>query len=262
MRFFVFDLISEILCFRYALWQLVVQNLTLRYRRTVMGYFWTLLNPLLMMTVMALVFTNLFKANLNEFASFLFVGMIPWNFFNSVLSQSTGSLIFNEGIIKKVYIPKLLFPLSIAIAMFVDAVLAFLVLFPVILGLGGSFSWALLFLPVSFFLLFIFAFGFGVVASIATVYFRDLQYIIVIGLQGLFFLTPILYKKEEMLGPVSWLIDFNPISPFISIFREPLLLGVMPGSSLLIQASLLAFLSLFLGLYIFNQVKNKIVYRI
>jgi ABC-type polysaccharide/polyol phosphate export permease len=262
MRFFVYVLVREVLNYRDALMQLVVQNLTLRYRRTVMGYFWTLLNPLLMMTVMAFVFANLFKTDLKSFASFLFVGMIPWNFFNSVLSQSTGSLIFNEGIIRKVYIPKLLFPLSISIAMFVDAVLAFLVLFPAVMILGGSFSWALLFLPISFSLLFIFAFGFGIAVSIATVYFRDLQYIIVIGLQGLFFLTPILYKKEEILGAISWLIRLNPISPFISLFREPLLAGLLPSASLLMQAFLLAFTSLFLGLYLFNRVKNNIVYRI
>jgi ABC-2 type transport system permease protein/lipopolysaccharide transport system permease protein len=262
MIYHAYELIKEVFDYRDALRQLVVQNLTLRYRRTVMGYFWTLLNPLLMMTVMALVFANLFKVEIKTFVVFLFVGMIPWNFFNSVLSQSTGSLVFNEGIIKKVFIPKLLFPLSISIAMFLDAILAFAVLLPVIIFLGGPLSWSFLFLPISFILLFIFALGFGIVASIATVYFRDLQYIIVIGLQGLFFLTPILYKKEDMFGSISWLIELNPVTPFISLFREPLLSGVFPSVYLLLQSTALAFTSLLIGVYLFGKVKNKIVYRI
>lgn len=262
MIYHAYELIKEVFDYRDALRQLVVQNLTLRYRRTVMGYFWTLLNPLLMMTVMALVFANLFKIEIKTFAVFLFVGMIPWNFFNSVLSQSTGSLVFNEGIIKKVYIPKLLFPLSISIAMFLDAILAFAVLLPAIIYLGGPLSWSFLFLPISFILLFVFALGFGIVASIATVYFRDLQYIIVIGLQGLFFLTPILYKKEDMFGAISWLIELNPVAPFISLFREPLLSGVFPGVYLLLQSTALAFSSLLIAIYLFDKVKDKIVYRI
>ncbi|MFZ3036586.1 MAG: hypothetical protein WA112_04800 [Rugosibacter sp.] len=108
------------------------------YRRTVLGYLWTLINPLLMMSVMALVFATLFKADLKTFAVFLFAGMIPWNFFNSVVTQSGMSFINNEGLIKKIYLPKAIFPLSIAFALLIDSVLSFLALFVIILAIGGS----------------------------------------------------------------------------------------------------------------------------
>ncbi len=254
--------IAEIYLYRDALKQLVSQNLILRYRRTVLGYFWTLLNPLLMMTVMAVVFANLFKADLKIFAVFLFAGMIPWNFFNSAVSQSAGSFIANEGIIKKVYIPKLLFPLSTIIALFIDSLLAFCVLIIIILFLGGTISWALLFLPAAFLLIFIFTFGLGAVAAIATVYFRDLQYIIMIALQGLFFLTPIFYKKDDMLGAVSWIINLNPVVPFISLFREPILKGQLPNTVIIIYAALLSLTSVLIALLLFGRVNKRIVFRL
>ncbi len=255
-------LIKEIFLFRNALKQMVSQNLILRYRRTVLGYFWTLLNPLLMMTVMAVVFANLFKVDLKTFTVFLFAGMIPWNFFNSAVSQSAGSFIANEGIIKKIYIPKLLFPLSTTIALFIDSLLAFVMLFFIILMLGGSLSWALFFLPIAFILIFIFALGLGVLLAIATVYFRDLQYLIIIGLQGLFFLTPIFYKTDDILGAVSWVINLNPVVPFISLFREPILNGQLPSHMIIIQAMLLSLASIIFGFFVFGKIQKKIVYRL
>jgi ABC-type polysaccharide/polyol phosphate export permease len=131
---FLFELYGS----RNVLSQLVAQQLILRYRRTVLGYLWTLINPLLMMSVMALVFATLFKADLKTFAVFLFAGMIPWNFFNSVVTQSGMSFINNEGLIKKIYLPKAIFPLSIAFALLIDSVLSFLALFVIILAIGGS----------------------------------------------------------------------------------------------------------------------------
>lgn len=253
---------AELLNTKNVVAQLLLQHLILRYRRTFLGYFWTLLNPLLMMTVMAVVFANLFNVELKAFAIFLFAGMIPWNFFNSVVAQSSGSFINNEGLIKKIFIPKLVFPLSISLALFIDSVLSFFVLFAIILLLGGSLSWALLFLPLSFILMFIFSFGLGVATSVATVYFRDLQYVITIGLQGLFFLTPIFYKKDAIFGGASLFINLNPVTPFISLFRDPILNGVIPEISVIIQTAVYALFSLIIGLIIFIFAEKKIIYRL
>jgi ABC-type polysaccharide/polyol phosphate export permease len=257
-----FRLIAEIFNFKNVIGQLLSQHLILRYRRTLLGYVWTLLNPLMMMTVMAVVFSSLFGADLKTFAIFLFTGMIPWNFFNSVIAQSSGTIINNESLIKKIYIPKLVFPLSISLALFIDSILSFFILFIIIWVLGGSLSWALLFLPISFILLFIFTFGLGVVASVVTVYFRDLQYVIMIGLQGLFFLTPIFYKKDAIFGGVSWVISANPVTPFISLFRDPILGGVLPEVSILMQALGIALTSLALGLMVFIWAEKRIIFRL
>jgi ABC-type polysaccharide/polyol phosphate export permease len=262
MKSKIYSSFTEIQASRNVLWQLITQQLILRYRRTVLGYLWTLVNPLLMMSVMATVFSTLFKADLKVFAIFLFVGMIPWNFFNSVVTQSCTAFIHNEGLIKKIYLPKVIFPLSITFALLIDSLLSFVALFFIILVLGGSLSWSLLFLPVSFVLLFVFAFGVGLIVSVATVFFRDLQHVILIAMQGLFFLTPILYKHDALAGKVAWMVSLNPVTPFIALFRAPLIDATLPSGATLLQSVTIALGTIAFGLIVFLRQEKKIVFRL
>ncbi len=254
--------LAELYASRNILFRLVAQQLILRYRRTALGFLWTLINPLIMMSVMALVFSQLFKVDLKTFAIALFAGMIPWNFFSSVVSQSTTAYINNEGLIKKIYIPKMIFPLSIACGLLIDSILSFIALFIIIFALGGSISWALLFLPVSFMLLFVFTFGVALIISIATVYFRDLQHIVLIFLQGLFFLTPVLYRSDSLSGEVAWLIDINPVTPFIALFKMPLTESIIPTEWLVLRAALTTLLAISLGLFLYIRLQKKIIFRL
>jgi ABC-type polysaccharide/polyol phosphate export permease len=214
------------------------------------------------MTVMALVFATLFKADLKTFTVFLFAGMIPWNFFSSVVTQSGTAFINNEGLIKKIYLPKAIFPLSIAFALLIDSALSFLALFAIIFIIGGSLSWAALFIPIAYVMLFFFALGIGLITSVATVFFRDLQHVILIAMQGLFYLTPIIYNHNALSGKVAWLIGFNPVVPFIELFRAPLYSGSLPGTSVILQAALLSLSAMTIGLFIFLRQEKKIVFRL
>ena len=254
--------LGELYGSRNVLSQLVAQQLILRYRRTALGYLWTLINPLLMMSVMALVFATLFKADLKTFAIFLFSAMIPWNFFSSVVTQSGTSFINNEGLIKKIYLPKAVFPLSIAFALLIDSALSFFALFAIIIAIGGSLSWAVLFIPVAYILLFSFALGIGLITSVATVFFRDLQHVILIAMQGLFFLTPIIYRHDALAGKVAWLVGLNPVVPFIELFRAPLSQANLPSSSAILQATLLSLSAMAIGLFVFLRQEKKIVFRL
>jgi ABC-type polysaccharide/polyol phosphate export permease len=253
---------SELYGSRNVLSQLVAQQLILRYRRTALGYIWTLVNPLLMMSVMAVVFSTLFKADLKTFAVSLFAAMIPWNFFSSVVTQSGTSFINNEGLIKKIYLPKVIFPLSITFALLIDSLLSFLALFAIILALGGTLSWSLLFLPISFVFLFIFALGLGLIMSIATVFFRDLQHVILIAMQGLFFLTPILYKHDALAGKVAWLVGMNPVTPYIALFRAPLIEATLPSGNVLLQTVAISASAMAIGLFVFLRQEKNIVFRL
>jgi ABC-type polysaccharide/polyol phosphate export permease len=254
--------IVEVYGSRNVLQQLVMQQLTLRYRRTMLGYLWTLVNPLLMISVMAIVFSSLFKADLKTFTISLFAAMIPWNFFSSVVMQSGTTFINNEGLIKKIYIPKLIFPFSIALALLIDSLLSFVALFAVILVIGGTLSWSLLFLPIGFALLFLFAMGIGIIMSIATVFFRDLQHIILIALQGLFLLTPILYKHDDLNGKIAWLVGMNPVTPFIALFRLPLIEGALPSVAVISQTVAISVSAMAVGLFIFIRQEKNIVFRL
>jgi ABC-type polysaccharide/polyol phosphate export permease len=242
--------------------QLVVQQLVLRYRRTTLGFLWTLVNPLMMISIMAVVFSTLFKEDLKVFALTLFAGMIPWNFLNSVATQSCTAFVHNESLIKKIYLPKVIFPSSIVFALLVDSLLSFLVLFCVILVLGGTFSWALLFLPISFLLLFFFAFGIALIMSIATVFFRDLKHVIVLMMQALFYLSPVLYKPESLSGGLSFLVAINPVTPFIALFRVPLVNGTLPSINIILHSIGFTVISIALGMYIFIRQEKQIIFRL
>jgi len=256
------EYVSELNEFKPVLQQLVKQQLTLRYRRTVFGYLWTLFNPLLMMSVTALVFSTIFKMELKTYAIFLFAGMIPFTFFSTSVTQSGQSLIGNEGLIKKVYIPKLLFPLSTSLALLVDSVLTAGALFIIILAIGGKLTFALLFIPIAYILLSLFSFGIALVMTISTVYFRDLQHVVGILMQALLFLTPIFYKPELLAGKVAWLITLNPLTQFVELFRAPIYQGVFPATTVILQASLFAILSVVIGLWFFRKHENRVAFRL
>ena len=242
--------------------QLVIQLLVLRYRRTALGYIWTLVNPLIMMSVMAVVFSTIFGVDLKTFSLFLFAGMVPWNLFSSVVGQAGASFTNNEGLIKKVYLPKLIFPLSNSIALSIDSILSLLALFIIIYALGGSTTWTLLYLPVGYLLLYFFSLGLSLFFSVATVFFRDLQYIVQIVLQAWFFLTPILYKGELLTGKVALLVAFNPMVVYIDIFRAALFDGQPLPVSVFIEATIYAVISMLLGYSFFLVQEKKIVYRL
>jgi ABC-type polysaccharide/polyol phosphate export permease len=215
-----------------------------------------------MMTVTAVVFSSLFKLDLRSFAVFLFAGMIPWNLFNASVAQSSTAFIYNESLIKKIYLPKIIFPLSISLSVLIESFLSFCALLLIILVIGGKFSVALLFIPIAYFLLFIFCFGIALFISVITVFFRDIQYVIGIALQALFFLTPVIYKKNSLAGKVGWIVDINPIGFFIDLFRYPIDLGILPGIYTLLFAVFMSAISLILGCIFFFTQQNKIVFRV
>lgn len=254
--------IKELYSRRAVLWILVWQQLVLRYRRTLLGYLWSLINPLLMMSIMSLVFATLFKADLKTFTIFLFTGMIPWNFFSSVVTQSSSAFINNEGLIKKIYLPKIIFPLSTCLSLFIDSTLSFFSLFIIILLIGGSISWAVFFVPIAYLLLLSFTFGISLIIAVATVFFRDLQHIIIIAMQGLFFLTPIFYKHDTLSSKVNFLVNLNPLTTYIELFRDPLYLASLPPLTVILKAVALSIVAMILGLFFFLRQEKKLVFRL
>jgi ABC-type polysaccharide/polyol phosphate export permease len=178
------------------------------------------------------------------------------------VTRSTTSFIHNEGLIKKIYLPKLIFPLSIACAFLIDSALSFVVLFAIIIIMGVSLSWAVLFIPLAYLLLFFLTLGFGLIASVATVFFRDLEHVILIAMQGLFFMTPILYKHDALAGKVAWLMGLNPVVPFIELFRAPLYQASLPSPSVILQAALLSLSAMAIGYLVVLWQEKQIVFRL
>jgi len=246
---------------RHVLYQLVRQQITLRYRRTVLGYLWTLLNPLLMMSVTAVVFSAIFKMDLRTYAVFLFSGIIAFNLFSTIVVQSGQSLIGNEQLIKKIYIPKILFPLAVALALLIDSLLMFASLFVIIVAIGGKITIPLIGLIPAYFVLFVFSLGIALVVSISAVYFRDLQHIMAIFMQALIFLSPVYYKPELLSGKVEWLINLNPLTHFIELFRSPIYLGQFPSETSVYHCVMYAFASITVGIWCFSRHEHRVAFR-
>lgn len=253
---------SDLLAYRHVLYQLVRQQLTLRYRRTFLGYLWTLFNPLLMMSTTAVVFSTIFKLDLASYAVFLFSGMIAFTYFSNAVTQSGQALIGNEALIKKIYVPKLLFPLSVAISCLVDSMLSAAALFLIVLALGGKMSLALLFLPVAYLLLFTLSFGLSLIMAICTVYLRDLQHLVAVLMQALLFLTPVFYKPESMQGRVAKLIQLNPLTWYVELFRNPIYSGVLPSASSVALAAGFGVSTLVAGLIFFRKFERNVAFRL
>lgn len=256
------SLFLEIYKFRNVLLQLIRQYLRLKYRRTVFGYFWTLLNPLLILLVLGIVFSSLLKIDLEKFIFILFAGLVPWNLFSQSIIQSLNTYINNEGLIKKIYIPKILFPLSVSLALVIDTMFFFIVTFPFMFFLGAKLSLAILVLPLALILLFLFSLGLTIIGSITTVFFRDFQWLIPVLLQALFFLSPIIYDKGSVIGILSLLNNLNPLSPFLELFKLPLLLGQFPSLSSWTLCLIFSLTSILVGLSFHIKLQKKIIYRL
>lgn len=252
---------NEIKVHRNVLAQLVRQQITLRYRRTFFGYLWTLFNPLLMMSVTAVVFSAIFQMDLKTYAVFLFAGVIAFNLFGTIVTQCGQSLVGNEQLIKKIYVPKFLFPLAVSITLLIDSLLMFLSLFFIIIIIGGKFSISLVGLFPAYILLYLFALGIGLVTSVVSVYFRDLLHIITILMQALVFLSPVYYKPDNLGAKVQVLIELNPLTQFIELFRSPIFGVTFPAIEFYFQAAAYAILSLSAGIWFFSKHEQRVTFR-
>lgn len=256
-------MIPRISDYTYVIRLLVKQMLIVRFRKTILGYLWTLITPLLMMTVLAVIFSGLFNQDIKTFTIFLFAGFIPWNFFSNTVITCSGSMIANEGLIKKIYLPKIIFPLSISIALLIDAVYAFIALFIIMILLGANLSLSLISIPFSYLLLFSFSLGIGLILSVYSVFLRDIQHITPIIIQALFFLSPILYPSDRFAsGPLGFIINLNPVVPFIDLFRNPLYHSSFPSLETYILASIFSITALITGLFVMDRYKREISFKL
>jgi ABC-2 type transport system permease protein len=240
----------------------LLHNLTNRevrgkYRRTALGQLWSLANPIAAILIYTFIFSFIFRlpaqvgdpSGLDNYALWLVCGLLPWLFFNRVLTLGTESLVANAGLIQKVYFPRIVLPLSLANATFFTWLLEMAVLV-VALSLLGSFVLPWLPLVALFMIVFaLFAVGLSMVFSIINVYFRDLSYLLTIVLQFWFYLTPILYPRElvetqsDKLGglagtPITLLnlYTLNPVEGFIEIFRNLLYDNRLPDLATVLVA--------------------------
>jgi len=241
---------------------LTVNALKKKYKRSKLGLFWSMLNPILKVSVIALVFSHIINMSYTEFTIFFFSGFLAWNLFSESVLTASNSLLFNEYLIKKVPINLAIFPLvSIGINA-VEFLLAMATVSLLLTFIGLKFSLALLFLPFAFLLLVCFSTGLVLLVSLMTAFFRDFSYIFLVLMQLWFYLTPILYPKDFLSGKIQWWLKLNPMTIYIDLFRNPIVYHQICSGNTIILASILSFTSLALGVTIFNKYKSDIVFKL
>ena len=252
----------ELWRFRFALANMVVSGLSRRYRRSVLGFLWSLLNPLLSMIVLTVVFSAVFKQEISKFAPHIFSALLPWTMMTTTIILSSLSLIDAEGLIKKIYVPKILFPLVAASTELINFGLSLLCLFGLGMVLGFSPTPAIVALPVVIALTFVFTLGIGITLAVANVYFRDLTHIVQVLLSAMFYTVPILYPIETLPPELRNFVDWNPFYHFLKLFQEVIRDGVMPSAAELALPAMLAAGALAIGLASMKAVEKKLVFRL
>ncbi len=264
LKSFLLRNFRELFLYRHVIYNLVRANLRARYRRSVFGFLWSLLNPLFTMVIMAIVFSTIFNNALENYSIYIFSGLLPWALIFNSMINGTMSLVLGERYLKKVYIPKLVFPLVTVGVEAVNFLLSLFSLFLLAIFLGAKITWALLTLPVAMLMTTLFIFGLVLIISIVNVFFRDLSHIIHIVFTGLFYLTPIVYPIEFLSSNriLFSLVKLNPFLYFVELFHEIIYLAKFPDISLWLMCFVLTLVSLFIGLSAYSALEKDVIYRL
>ena len=191
-----------------------------KYKNSVLGVLWSFLYPLLQIAVYAIVFPLIMRSNMENYTVFVCCGLIPWNFFSTAISRSSFTMIENGNILKKVYFPREILPISVVTSEAVNFVISTIIILAFVLGTGMGLTWYVIFYPVILLIQYILLIGISLFVSSITVYFRDLQRFIGIALQLLFYATPIVYATNIIPESYQWILRLNPMTFIIDGYRS------------------------------------------
>lgn len=251
----------EVFQYREVLLSILTRELKVKYKRTSLGYLWSLFNPILQLTVLAAVFSHIVRQGVRDYTLYLFSGLLAWNFFSSTVQTSAKSLLENETFIKKIYLPKILFPLSKLCMRAIEFVFAILALSIIGVFIGLHVKLTLLYLPIVVIPLFIFTLGLSILVSVVTIYFRDIEYLLTVFLQLLYFATPIMYPVSLLPERYQFFLSLNPVYSQLLLFHRTVYEGVLPSLAEWGTAYAVAFLMLGIGLTVMLKLEDDLVYR-
>ena len=265
--------------YKYLLEELTRKNIRLKYRNSWLGIVWSFLQPLLNMAVLSVVFSGLFGKHSQYiicYPVFLFTGRLVYDFFNTATKQAMTSFRKNSAIIKKVYVPKYMYPLSSIFSCFVTFAISLLCyvmvwVFFKLTGISGganlTIDWHIILFFVPMILILIFSTGVGLILSILCVYFRDIEYIWDVVTRLMLYMVPILYPLQNINkdGDRAWIvyiIKINPLYSMIELFRQCVLYGIDMSWKLLAYATVVSVFTLGLGIIIFNWKSDDLIYHL
>lgn len=251
---------AEFMTYRDLLRLLVTKNIKLKYRRSFLGYVWSILNPLLTMIVMTIVFSTMFSRSINNFPVYLFCGQLLFNFMNGSTHQAIFSITGSASLLKKTYVPKYIFTVAKITSGVVDLLFSMGALLIVMVVTRAPFSWYMLLAPVVILQLYLFCIGLGLFLAQANVFFRDIQYIYNAVTTAWMYLTPIFYPLDALPEKLIWFIKhFNPMYFYVAQFRDLIYLGRMPGHLIQLAGWGAAVGMLLIGIWSFRKTQDKFI---
>jgi ABC-2 type transport system permease protein len=251
--------LNNFLKFRFLLFELVINDIKVKYRRSVLGVLWSVLHPLMMMMVLTVVFSSLFKSDIPHFAVYVLTGRIIWDLYSQATIFSMSSIVNNAALIKKVYVPKYIFPLAKSFSSLVNTIFSLIALVIVMVISGVKVNFNILFFPLPLIYTFMFATGVGLIMSAYAVFFRDLNYLYEVLLTVWMYFTPLFYPISILPKEIQFTLQMNPLYHMLNMFREITIYGQTPS----LVSNLLCFLigasSLLVGFIVFYKKQDKFI---
>jgi homopolymeric O-antigen transport system permease protein len=249
----------RVLRYRELIRNLVIKDLKLKYRGSVLGFVWSLANPLAMLVVYSVAFTFILNVRREAFVLFLFVGLLAWTFFASTISMATGTIADAGGLLKSVRFPRTVMPIATVLFNLAQYLMTFAVLLPVmLLAFRVTPAAPMLAYPVVLLLLVMFTTGLALIVSVANVYYRDVKHIVEVGLQVLFWATPIVYDINDLPERVRNLALLSPMSPYVSALHDLFYRQAWPSPAIWLAAIAWSVVMLWIGLTVFLKYEDRL----
>lgn len=248
--------IIKLLRYRSLLRELVIRDIKIRYRRSILGYIWSVLNPLLTMIVLTLVFSKLFRSDIPNFPIYLLTGQIVFNYFSEATNTAMGSVVNSASLIKKAAMPKYIFPLSRVLSAFVNLIFSLVAIVIMFIVTRTPVHWTILLAPIPLIYVLLLSIGIGLILSTLAVYFRDIVHLYGVLLTAVMYFTPIFYPVAILPNSIRFLIKFNPLFHIIENFRSVVLYGNVISMRSHFVCLSFAFLALMFGVTIFKKYQD------
>lgn len=255
--------LRAIINYRYLVVQFVRRDILTRYKRSVLGVAWSMLNPLGTMLILTIVFSQAFGGSQEGYAAYVLSGLIAWNFFAQSSNAATLHLVWGGSLLKKIYIPRTSFAVSATGTGLINILFSLIPLLIVMLLTGVPIRWTIILLPIPILFLAMFALGVGLLISTMAIFYADIAEMFQIALTAWMYLSPVIYSPEILPEAYRfWITRLNPMFYLIELFRMPIYYGKVPDLSLVLIAGGISIVTLFVGWIYFTGKSDEFAYRV
>jgi ABC-2 type transport system permease protein len=256
------ELFRDTYRYRELIWALAQKELRVRYKRSVLGFLWALLNPALLMLVLTLVFGTIMRFSKPHYSIFLLSMLLPWTFFSQCLAYSVESIVGNGELLKKVRVAKLVFPVAAVVSNIINFGLSLIPLLLLIIAMRFPVHWTWVYLPVPIIGLFLFTLGAAFFFATVNVFYRDVSHIVQIILSAWFYFSPVIYSLDFIPAKYRWIFQLNPMLYVLNGFRLSIYYGLLPSLPSIAMSLACGVIALGVGFAVFRRYEKAFVYYV